>query len=303
MKTMRAIGKELTSHKTLYLMMVPIIAYYIIFHYAPMYGAQIAFRDYRPKSGFLGSEWVGLENFQNFFGSVFAGRVIRNTVLLSLYNLLWGFPMPILLALMLNEVRVSGFKRTVQTLTYLPHFISMVVVCGMITDFTTTNGVFNDAVELLGFTRTNFLLDAKYFRTVYISSGIWQEIGWGSIIYLAAMTGIDPQLYEAATIDGAGRFRQVFSVTLPSILPTIVILLILRVGNVMNVGFEKVYLLQNSANLEASDVISTYVYRRGLIDQDYSFSTAVGLFNSLINFVLIIATNAVSNRLTQTSLW
>lgn len=303
MKTMRAIAKELTSHKMLYLMMVPIIAYYIIFHYAPMYGAQIAFRDYRPRSGFLGSEWVGLENFQNFFGSVFAGRVIRNTVLLSVYNLLWGFPMPILLALMLNEVRVSGFKRTVQTLTYLPHFISMVVVCGMITDFTTTNGVFNDLVELFGLTRTNFMLDAKYFRTVYISTGIWQEIGWGSIIYLAAMTGIDPQLYEAATIDGAGRLRQVFSVTLPSILPTIVILLILRVGNVMNVGFEKVYLLQNSANLEASDVISTYVYRRGLIDQDYSFSTAVGLFNSLINFVLIIATNAISNRLTETSLW
>ena len=303
MKALRSIGKELYAHKMLYAMMIPILAFYIIFHYAPMYGAQIAFRNYRPRDGFLGSEWVGLENFKNFFGSIYAPRVIRNTILLSLFSLLWGFPMPILLALLLNEIRSNGYKRTVQTLTYLPHFVSLVVVCGMVTDFVSSGGIINDLVEALGLPRANFLLEAKYFRTVYIASGIWQEIGWGSIIYLAAMTGVDQQLYEAATIDGAGKLRQVTAVTLPSILPTIVILLILRVGSIMNVGFEKVFLLYNPANMDTADVISTYSYRRGLIDQDYSFSTAVGLFNSVINFALIVTTNKISNKLTETGLW
>ena len=303
MKTLRSVGREINKHKSLYAMMLPIIAFYVIFHYMPMYGAQIAFRDYRVRDGFFGSPWVGFENFRTFFNSIYFGRLIGNTIKLSAFSLIWGFPLPIVLALLLNEIRVNSFKRVVQTFTYLPHFISLVVVCGMVKDFVSVSGIVNDIAEMLGGTRVNFLLDPKYFRTVYISSGVWQEIGWGSIIYLAAISGVDQELYEAAKIDGAGRFRRVFSVTLPGILPTIIILLILRVGHIMNVGFEKVFLLYNNAIFESADVISTYVYRRGLIDQDYSFSAAVGLFNSTINFFLLVCTNRLSAKMTETSLW
>ena len=234
---------------------------------------------------------------------MFFGRLIKNTLLISLYSLLWGFPAPILLALLLNEVKKEKFKRSVQTITYLPHFVSLVVICGMLIDFTSTEGVINDIVEAFGGERTNYLMRPESFRTIYVASGIWQGIGWGSIIYLASMTNIDPQLYEAAIIDGAGRWKQTLHITLPGIAPTIVILLILRLGGLMSVGFEKIILLYNPTTMETADVISSYVYRRGLLDFDYSFSAAVGLFNSVINFILILLANRFSRELSETSLW
>ena len=218
-------------------------------------------------------------------------------------NLVWGFPAPIILALLLNEVRHNAFKRSIQTISYLPHFISMVVICGMILQFTSTRGIINDLTELLGFSRISFFSRPKYFRTIYVSTEIWQQVGWGSIIFLAALSGIDPQLYDASEIDGAGRFRKIWSVTLPGILPTVVILLILRMGRMMSIGFEKIFLLYNPAIYETADVIQTFVYRKGLLESSYSFSTAVGLFNSVANLILISIANAISRRVNETSLW
>ncbi|AEE96864.1 ABC transporter permease [Mahella australiensis] len=297
------IAKDFVRNKYIYIMAIPVLAYYIIFQYGPMYGLMIAFKDFSPGKGIWGSPWVGFKHFESFFNGPYAWQLIRNTLLISIYSLLWGFPAPIILALLLNEVRNNTFKRTVQTITYLPHFISLVVVCGLIVDFTASDGVINDIIEMLGGQRTNFMMKPEWFRTIYIGSGIWQEIGWGSIIYLAAITNIDPQLYEAATIDGASRWRQTFHITIPGITPTIVILLILRLGGLMSVGHEKILLLYNPTTMETADVISTYVYRRGLLDFDYSFSTAVGLFNSLINFGLLVAANAISRKVSETSLW
>ena len=284
-------------------MALPVVAYYIIFHYAPMYGAIIAFKEFNPALGIMGSPWVGFKHFKSFFEGVYFWRLVRNTLLISVYSLIWGFPAPIILALLLNEVKNKYFKRTVQTVSYLPHFISLVVVCGIIKDFTSTDGVINDIIEFLGGERTNFLMIPEWFRPIYVGSGIWQEVGWGSIIYLAAITNIDPQLYEAATIDGASRWKQTWHITLPGIVPTIVILLILRLGGLMSVGFEKIILLYNSATMETADVISSYVYRRGLLDFDYSFSAAVGLFNSVINLILITSANRLSRKVSETSLW
>ncbi|SFP95304.1 ABC transporter permease [Caldicoprobacter faecalis] len=284
-------------------MALPVIAYYIIFHYMPMYGAIIAFKEFNPALGIIRSPWVGFKHFKSFFEGVYFWRLIRNTLLISIYSLVWGFPAPIILALLLNEVKNNYFKRTVQTISYLPHFISLVVVCGIIKDFTSTDGVINDIIELLGGERTNFLMKPEWFRPIYVGSGIWQEVGWGSIIYLAAITNIDPELYEAATIDGASRWKQTWHITLPGIVPTIVILLILRLGGLMSVGFEKIILLYNSATMETADVISSYVYRRGLLDFDYSFSAAVGLFNSVINLILITSANKLSRKISETSLW
>lgn len=284
-------------------MALPVVAYYIIFHYAPMYGAIIAFKEFNPALGIMGSPWVGFKHFKSFFEGVYFWRLVRNTLLISVYSLIWGFPAPIILALLLNEVKNKYFKRTVQTVSYLPHFISLVVVCGIIKDFTSTDGVINDIIEFLGGERTNFLMIPEWFRPIYVGSGIWQEVGWGSIIYLAAITNIDPQLYEAATIDGASRWKQIWHITLPGIVPTIVILLILRLGGLMSVGFEKIILLYNSATMETADVISSYVYRRGLLDFDYSFSAAVGLFNSVINLILITSANRLSRKVSETSLW
>jgi len=268
-----------------------------------MYGAIIAFKEFNPALGIMGSPWVGFKHFKSFFEGVYFWRLVRNTLLISVYSLIWGFPAPIILALLLNEVKNKYFKRTVQTVSYLPHFISLVVVCGIIKDFTSTDGVINDIIEFLGGERTNFLMIPEWFRPIYVGSGIWQEVGWGSIIYLAAITNIDPQLYEAATIDGASRCKQIWHITLPGIVPTIVILLILRLGGLMSVGFEKIILLYNSATMETADVISSYVYRRGLLDFDYSFSAAVGLFNSVINLILITSANRLSRKVSETSLW
>ena len=298
-----AVKKDFIRNKSLYLLVLPVILFYLIFSYRPMYGAIIAFKNYSPALGIFGSPWVGFSHFTKFFASPYFFRLIKNTVLLSVYTLIFGFPAPIILALLLNEVKNKRFKSLTQTVTYLPHFISLVVVIGMITDFSMSSGVFNDIIVFFGGHRSPLLQNPKLYRPIYILSGIWQEIGWGSIIYLAALSNIDEQLYEAAMIDGAGKFKQLLNVTLPGILPTIIILLILRMGSLLNVGYEKTILLYNPATYETADIISSYVYRIGILEMNWSYSTAVNLFNSVINFGLLIFTNKLSKRYSETSLW
>ncbi len=297
------IKRDFKINKYVYLMAVPMIVFFVLFSYIPMYGVIIAFKNFSPKLGILGSPWVGFKYFENFFHSMYFARTVKNTALLSFYSLLWGFPAAIILALLLNEIRREKFKRTVQTVTYLPHFISLVVICGMIVDFTSTDGLINSILSSFGVEPVNWLTKPEWFRTIYISSGVWQSIGWDSIIYLAALSGIDPTLYEAATVDGAGRWKQLINVTLPGIAPTIVIMLILNIGGLMSVGSEKIILLYNPMTWETSDVISSYVYRKGLIGSDYSFSTAVGLLESAIGFILLMAANKFSKKISETSLW
>lgn len=297
------IRKDFMANYMLYFMAVPVIVYFILFHYVPMYGALIAFKQFKPTLGILGSPWVGLDNFENFFSSYYFGRLVKNTFLISLYSVIFGFPAPIILALLLNEIRQRLFKRTIQTISYIPHFVSLVVVAGIIIDFTRVGGLINSIIVALGGTATNLLARAELFKGIYVVSGIWQEVGYGSIIYLAAIAGINMELYESARIDGAGRLQQLLRITLPCIMPTIVILLILRMGSIMNVGFEKIILLYNSMTYETADVISSFVYRKGLLEADYSYSTAVGLFNSVINFILLICANTISRKVNETSLW
>lgn len=299
----RTVRTDFLRNRYVYLMALPVVAYYVIFHYVPIYGLVIAFKDFSPRVGILESEWVGLEHFASFFNSYYAVRVIRNTILINVYQLVFSFPAPIILALLLNEVRSSTYKRSIQTITYLPHFISLVVVCGFIKDFTASDGVINDIIAFFGGERSGLLGQPELFRTIFVSSGIWQEIGWGSIIYLAALAGIDPGLYESATIDGAGRLKQTWYITLPGIMPTIVILLILRIGKMMSVGFEKIILLYSPITYETADVISSFIYRRGLVGFEYSYATAVGLFNSIINFLMLIGANWLSRKYSETSLW
>lgn len=290
-------------NKYLYLMMLPVVAYYLIFHYTPMYGAVIAFKDYTPIKGILGSDWVGLKHFIDFFDSYYFWRILKNTLLISLYSLLFEFPMPILLALLINEVRQRRFKRVVQTITYMPYFISLVVICGIITDFTNADGLINRLFMWLGYDGQAMLQKPELFRPIYILSEIWQRIGWESIIYIAALTSIDQEQYEAARIDGANRLKQMFYITLPGILPTITIMLILRMGNLLNVGFEKIILLYNPVTYETADVISSFVYRKGLLEFGWSYSSAVGLFNSVINLILLVTANYISRRVSNNSLW
>jgi putative aldouronate transport system permease protein len=297
------IRKDLVKNRYIYIMLLPVITYYIVFHYVPLYGAQIAFKNFTPSKGIWDSPWVGFKYFEEFFNSYYFERLLRNTVLISLYDLIFGFPAPIILALLLNEIKSNIFKRTVQTVTYLPHFISLVVICGMIIDFLARDGLVNNILNRFGIESIPFMIKPEWFRTIYVASNIWQGIGWGSIIYLAALSNIDPQLYEAATIDGAGRFRQVLHVTLPGILPTVVIMLILRLGQMLNVGSEKILLLYNTSTYETADVISTFVYRKGILEASYSYSTAIGLFNSVINFALLVIANFISRKATETSLW
>ncbi|MCY4377910.1 MAG: ABC transporter permease subunit [Spirochaetaceae bacterium] len=299
----RMLRSDFVRNRTVYLMAAPVVAFFLVFYYAPMFGLVISFKRFTPALGVFGSPWVGLKYFQDFFESYFAVRIIRNTILISVLSLVWGFPAPIILALLVNEVRTASFKRAVQSLTYLPHFISLVVVCGLLLEFAQSGGLFNDLRGLFGADPIPFFQDPRYFRGFYVASGIWQEIGWGSIIYLAALSAIDPQLYEAATIDGANRFRQLRHITLPSIAPTIVVLLILRLGQLMTVGHEKIILLYNPSIYETADVIATFVYRKGLLDFSWSYGTAVGLFNSLINLALVVMANAISRRVNDTSLW
>ncbi len=297
------LAKDFAKFKHLYIMIIPVIIYYTVFHYWPMYGAQIAFKDFSPGKGIWGSPWIGFRHFVSFFNGVYFARVLKNTVLINLYGLIFGFPAPIVLALLLNEIRSNIYKRLVQTVSYLPHFISIMVICGMIIDFTAKDGIVNDIIVFFGGDRGALLLKPELFRSLYVSTDIWQQVGWGSIIYLSALTAIDPQLYEAAIIDGAGRWRQVWHITLPGIAPTIVILLILRLGQMMNVGFEKIILLYNPTTYQTADVISSFVYRKGLLEFSYSFSSAVGLFNSIINFALLMSANWISRKLNETSLW
>jgi putative aldouronate transport system permease protein len=300
-----AVRKDFRRNWFIYLMAVPVLGYYLLFHYQPMYGAVIAFKNFMPADGILGSKWVGMKHFITFFNSPYAFRLIRNTVLISFYSLVFGFPAPLLLALLLNEISFSPYKRVIQTLTYLPHFISLVVICSLIISFTASEGLINDMIAFfLGSeVRSTLLQDPANFRAVYVTSGIWQEVGWGSIIYLASMSRIDAELYEAAIIDGASRFKRALHVTMPGIMPTVTIMLILRMGSLMSVGFEKVFLLYNAGIYETADVISTYVYRRGIIDTDWSFSAAVGLFNSIVNFILVVSANYISKKVSETSLW
>lgn len=300
----RKLIRDLIRHKAVYIMLIPVIAYYALFHYGPMYGAIIAFKKYDIALGIWNSPWVGFQHFKEFFEGFYFWRVVRNTVLISLYQLLFGFPAPILLALLLNELSKKWFKQLVQTISYMPHFISLVVVGGMITQFLSREGFITDIIVWFGGERTSLLAHSENFRTIFVSSGIWQQIGWGSIIYLAALSGINPEQYEAATVDGAGRLRKLWNITLPGIMPVIVILFILQIGHMMDVGFEKVILLYNPNTYETADVINSFVYRRGLGGSfEYSFTTAVGLFQSVINFALLISANYISRKLNETSLW
>ncbi|AFC29247.1 binding-protein-dependent transport system inner membrane component [Paenibacillus mucilaginosus 3016] len=300
---MISLRKDLTRNKWLYLMMLPVLVHYIAFHYAPMYGAMIAFKQFVPARGIWGSEWVGFKHFESFFSSIYFFRVIKNTVLLSLTNLVFGFPAPIILALLLNELKSSLFRRITQTITYMPHFITLVVVAGIIRYFTLSDGLINDVIAFFGGERAAFLQQPESFRPIYVISEIWQQVGWGTIIYLAAIAGIDQQQYEAAKIDGATKLGQIWHITLPGILPTVMIMLILALGNLMNVGFEKIILLYSASIYETADVISTFVYRKGILEFNYGYSTAVGLFNSLINFGILLAANYLSKKVSQNSLW
>ncbi|MBR4442231.1 MAG: sugar ABC transporter permease [Clostridia bacterium] len=298
------IKRDFEKHWPVYLMVLPVLAFYIIWCYGPMYGIIIAFNDYKPKKGFLGSPWVGLDWYREFFRGPFAWRTIRNTLLISIYNMLIGFPAPIVLALMLNEMRSIAYKRVVQTITYIPHFISLVVMSGLLIDFLSSDGVITTVLsKVFGLPSKNYLGYAQYFRTVYIGSEIWQHLGWDSIIYLSALSAVDQELYEAARIDGAGRLKQTWHVTLPGIAPTITILLILRIGQLLSVGYEKIILIYNASIYETADVISTYVYRVGITDSKFSRSTAINTLNSAVNFLLVVMANKVSSMLSETSLW
>ncbi|MBE7054886.1 MAG: sugar ABC transporter permease [Ruminococcaceae bacterium] len=295
--------KDLYANREVYFLLIPVVVFYIIFCYMPMYGALIAFKDYAPKLGVTGSPWVGFKHFEMFFNSPSFLTILWNTVRISLYSLLVEFPAPIILAMLINELRNARFAKVVQTATYLPHFISLIVVCGMIKDFTRDTGIITQLLSLFGVPEVSLLGYPQYFLPIYIGSNIWQDVGWSSIIYLAALTGVDPQLYEAAKIDGANKWQQTIHVTLVGIMPTIITMLILRMGSILSVGYEKIILLYNDATLEVADVISSYVYRKGILEQSWSFSTAVNLFNSVVNLVFLLITNKISSKVNETSLW
>ena len=299
----RRLGNDLRRYAGAYVLVIPVVLFYIIFCYKPMYGIIIAFKEYAPIRGIWGSEWVGLQHFKDFFESYYFIRILKNTVIISLSSIIFGFPVPIAFALLLNELKNEKFKRIVQTISYMPHFISLVVVCNMIRMFTSNTGVITSLLSVVGVPQVSLLTRQEYFVPVYVISGIWQEMGWGAIIYLSALSGIDQELYEAAKIDGAGRWKQTLHVTLPGITGTIIIMLLLRLGSVMNVGYEKVMLLYNESIYETADVISTFVYRKGLINMEWSYSTAVDLFNSIINFIIVVVFNKFSKKLTEVSLW
>lgn len=299
----RRFFRRLFRERYLYLMMIPGLIIYIMFYYWPMYGVVIAFKEFQPLKGILGSPWAGMKYFNMFFGGAFFKRTLTNTVVLSVLNLLWTFPIPIIFALMLNELQDGAFKRVSQTISYLPHFVSVVVVVGIMNNLFSPTGLVPTFLSRFMEKPPNFLSDAKLFRTMYIGSEIWQHFGWNSIIYLAALSGIDPTLYEAAHIDGASRWRQILHVTLPGISSTIIILLILACGNILSVGFEKIVLMYSPATYATADVISTYSYRIGILQSQYSFGAAVGLFNSVANCIVLLIVNAIARRFSETSLF
>ena len=298
--------RALIRDRWLYLIMLLPCLYYLLFHYYPMYGVTLAFKQYKPKLGIIGSPWAsqhGMKYVLQVVGDPYFWTVFKNTIVLNVVNLAITFPAPIILALLLNEVASNRYKRVVQTVTYLPHFLSTVVVVGMMNSMFSSSGIVNELLGKIGLGPYAFLNDAQYFRPMYIGSNIWQNIGWDSIIFLAALSGLDQALYEAARIDGAGRWKQTIHITIPGILPTIVIMLILAMGKIMNVSYQKILLMMTGSNQSVSDVISTYVYRRGITKADFSYATAVGLFQSLVSLVFVTTTNWISRRTTETSLW
>ena len=295
---------NIKKSKFLLLLLLPGFIYYLIFCYVPMYGIVMAFQNFLPGKPILQSEWGGLKWFYQYFNSIYFHRTLRNTLLINVYYLFWGFPMPIIFALLLNEIKDGLFKRSIQTISYLPHFISTVVLAGIVVNFLSpSDGIINLMITKLGGKPVNFLNEPGWFRTIYITSSIWASFGWNSIIYIASISSINPELYQAASIDGANRWHMVIYITLPDIAPTMITLLILSLGGLLSVGYEKIILLYNSITYETADVISTYVYRRGILDGAFSFGTAVGLFNSVINFIFIITANWLSKKVTKIALW
>lgn len=299
----KRLGKRIASHWEFYLLLLPAIVITVIFKYIPIYGVQIAFRDYNPVQGFFGSPWAGWEWFERFFNNYNSVRMIRNTVLLSLYSILWTFPIPIILSLLINQVRSKKFQRVTQTVIYAPHFISVMVLCGMLKIFLSPyGGLINIIAQALGAPQAvNFIDEASAFRTIYISSSIWQDAGWGTIIYLATLSSVDISLHEAAKVDGANTLQRILHIDVPALVPIIVIQLIMSFGSLMNVGFEKALLLQTPLNKETSEIIATYVYEQGMLKAMYSFSTAVDLFNSAVNIVLLTLVNTVCKKLSDVS--
>lgn len=296
--------RDMRKNWILYVMILPVVIYYLIFAYTPMYGVLLAFKDFNAKLGIMGSPWVGLEHFKRFFSAYNFKLLLLNTLGISVYSTLVGFPIPILFALMLNYLKNRHLKKTVQMVSYAPYFISTVVVCGMITIFLKPDtGIFNIIRGIFGMESTDLLARPEWFKTIYVWSGVWQGMGWSSIIYISALSGVDPQLHEAAIVDGATKVQRIIHVDLPSIKPTIIMLMILQLGSLMNVGFEKVFLLQNALNRSSASVISTYTYEVGLINSDYGYSTAVGLFSSLINIILIVAANEICKKFADESLF
>ncbi len=292
----KPLSKRLADNWQLYAMLAVPVILTIIYKYIPMYGIQIAFRDYKASKGFSGSEWVGFEWFLRFFSAPTFWRMIKNTVLLSLYSLLWGFPIPVILALMMNQLRFHRFKRFTQTVLYAPHFISTMVICGMIRIFLSPSG---GLINLIAGTSIDFLTESSAFRTIYIASGIWQDAGWGIIVYMATLANVDTSLYEAAKVDGASLFRRIIHIDIPELAPIMVLNLIMSAGGLMNVGFEKVWLLQTDLNKAASDVIAVYVYQQGIEHAKYSYSTAVGLFNTVINIILLLIVNKLAGKISE----
>ena len=297
------ISRDWKMNKYKYLLILPVLVYLVLFCYKPMYGLIIAFNNYKPTRGITGSDYVGLMWFDNFFNNIYFWRLLSNTFTISALSIVFGFPAPIILALLLNEIQNEKFKRIVQTITYMPYFISLVVTCSIITIYCQENGLFSQIIEIFGGTRRNLLIDSGAYRPIYVLSGIWQNIGWNSIIYLAALSGIDQAQYEAARIDGANRFQQMLHITIPGILPTIMILFVLRMGSILNVGYEKVLLLYKENTYNVADVFSTYTYRVGLEQKQYSLSTAVSLFNTMVNIMFLVFTNWLSRKTTESGLF
>lgn len=294
----------ITQNWQLYLFLFPTLLYFVIFHYVPMYGILMAFKDYSPALGVWNSPWVGFMWFEDFFNSYYFTDLLKNTLGISIYQIIVGFPAPIILALLMNEVKDGLYKRGLQTITYAPHFISLVVMVGIVIAFLSpTSGLINNILGLFGVGPIPFMIQPKWFKTIYVLSGVWQSTGWGAIIYIAALSGVDPQLHEAAIMDGASRLQRIRHINIPAIVPIIVVMFILEMGGIMSVGFQKILLMQNELNMSSSDVISTFVYRTGLLDAQYSYSTAVGLFDSVINATLLLTVNQISKKVTEIGLW
>lgn len=301
---MQKVAGHVRSYYQLYLFLLPSFVVILLFSYYPMYGIGLAFREFEPLKGLTGGEFVGLKYFQRFVSSYQFWELMKNTFLISAYSLLAGFPMPILLALTFNQIRHARRKKLMQTVVYMPHFISVIAIVGMVLVFLSpSSGVFGHLFRLFGAEPINFMGDPAYFRSIYVLSDVWQHAGWNSIIYIAALSSVDPHLYEAAKVDGASRMRQIWHIDIPHLVPTIIILLILNAGSVMGVGFEKIFLMQNGINLSVSEVLSTYVYKIGILSNQTSYSSAIGLFNTLINFVILMLVNAVAKRTSRISLW